>query len=88
MRRAAQNGGRIRGGFTLIEVMVSVALIGILLVGLDFFVFSMGELWGKSGDRRLLDQHVEAVTRYLKREFRIAGLPPANAPVPRPQSNE
>lgn len=66
-----------RRGFTLIEVMISVALIGLLLVGLNFFVFSMGDLWGRSGDRRLVDQHVEAVTRYLKHEFKTAGLPPA-----------
>jgi prepilin-type N-terminal cleavage/methylation domain-containing protein len=66
-----------RRGFTLIEVLLSLALVGIVLVGLNVFVFSMGELWGKNTDVRLFDQHVRAVTRYLQREMLRASLPPA-----------
>jgi prepilin-type N-terminal cleavage/methylation domain-containing protein len=64
-------------GFTLIEVLLSVALVGLVLVGLNLFVFSMGELWGKNTDVRLFDQHVRAVTRFLQRELLRATLPPA-----------
>jgi prepilin-type N-terminal cleavage/methylation domain-containing protein len=64
-------------GFTLLEVLLATALVGLLLAGLNIFIFSMGELWGKNSDRRLFDQHVNAVTRYLQRELRAAGLPPA-----------
>jgi prepilin-type N-terminal cleavage/methylation domain-containing protein len=68
-----------RRGFTLVEVMLSMALVGLVLVGMNTFIFSMGELWGKGTDVRLFDQHVRAVTRYLQREMIRATLPPAAA---------
>lgn len=63
-------------GFTLIEVLVALAIVGMLLVALNTFVFSMGELWGKNSDVRLFDLHVRTVTRYLEHELRAATLPP------------
>ena len=63
--------------FTLIEILLSLALVALLLVGLNTFVFSMGELWGQRTDIRLFDQHVRAVTRFLEHELRAAALPPA-----------
>ena len=65
--------------FTLVEVVLSMALVALVLVGLNTFIFSMGELWGKGSDVRLFDQHVRAVTRYLQREMIRACLPPAAA---------
>jgi prepilin-type N-terminal cleavage/methylation domain-containing protein len=69
-----------RRGFSLIEVVLSMALVGLVLVGLNTFVFSMSELWGKNTDVRLFDQHVRAVTRFLQKEMNRASLPPAAAP--------
>lgn len=66
-----------RGGFTLLEILLSLALIGLLLVSLFTFIFSMGELWGRNTDVRLFDLHVRAVTRFLEHELRAAALPPA-----------
>ena len=66
-----------RRGFTLIEVVMAMALVGLVLVGLNTFIFSMSELWGKNADVRLFDQHVRAVTRFLQREMVRATLPPA-----------
>ena len=63
--------------FTLIELMVALALVTLVLVGLNTFVFSMSELWGRGRDWRLFDQHVRAVTRFLELELRAASLPPA-----------
>jgi hypothetical protein len=57
--------------------VLSIALASLVLVGLNTFVFSMGELWGKNTDVRLFDQHVRAVTRFLQGEVRRASLPPA-----------
>ena len=75
--------------FTLLEVLLSLALVALLLVAMDTFVFSMGELWGRNSDRRLFDQHVNAVTRFLQSEIRRSVLPPsarANAtPVTAPE---
>jgi prepilin-type N-terminal cleavage/methylation domain-containing protein len=64
-------------GFTLLEVLLALALVALVLVALNTFIFSMGELWGRNRDLRLFDQHVRAVTRFLERELRSASLPPA-----------
>jgi len=64
-------------GFTLLETMIALALAGLLMVGLNTFIFSMGELWGRNTDLRLFDQHVRAVTRFLEGELRAAARPPA-----------
>ncbi len=67
-------------GFTLIEILISLALVALVLVSLNTFVFSMGELWGRNTDVRLFDRHVRAVTRFLEHELRTAALPPAAMP--------
>ena len=46
-----------RRGFTLLEMLVSLALLGVLMVTLNTFLFSMSELWGGGRDQRLFDQH-------------------------------
>ncbi len=66
-----------RRGFTLLEILVALALTGLLMVALNTFVFSMGELWGRNTDVRLFDQHVRAVTRFLEHVLRAAARPPA-----------
>ena len=63
--------------FTLLEIMVSLAIVGLILVGMNTFVFSMGEIWGRNADVRLFDQHVNAVTRFIAEQLRAATLPPA-----------
>jgi len=72
---------RSSSGFTLIELLLAVALLGGVLLALNTFVFSMGELWGRSADRRLFEQHVRAVTRHVDGLFRratLAGAQPAD----------
>jgi prepilin-type N-terminal cleavage/methylation domain-containing protein len=76
----APRGGRTRAGFTLLEILLSLALVALLLTAMNTFVFSMGELWGQRADHRLFDQHVRAVTRFLEQELRAAALPPAAQP--------
>jgi prepilin-type N-terminal cleavage/methylation domain-containing protein len=66
-----------RAGFTMLEILIAVALVGALLVALNTFIFSMGELWGRNSDVRLFDQHVRNVTRFLQQELERAALPPA-----------
>lgn len=67
----------LRRGFTLMEILLALALVALLLVALNTFVFSMGELWGRRTDERLFEQHARAVTRFLEHELRAAALPPA-----------
>ena len=75
--RRARHFRHRRAAFTLLEILLSLALVAMMLVALNTFVFSMGELWGKNTDVRLFEQHVRAVTRALERELRAATLPPA-----------
>ena len=65
------------GGFTLLEILLSLAVVGMLLVAMNTFVFSMSELWGRNTDVRLFERHANAVTRFLEHELRAAVLPPA-----------
>jgi prepilin-type N-terminal cleavage/methylation domain-containing protein len=67
----------LRGGFTLLELLLSLALVGLLLVAMNQFIFSMGELWGRGVDVRLFDQHVRAVTRFLEQTLHSTGMPSA-----------
>ncbi len=68
---------RPRRGFTLLEILLALALVGLLLVAMNTFIYSMGELWGQRTDIRLFEQHVRAVTRFLENELRASALPPA-----------
>lgn len=68
-----------RRGFTLLETLLALALAGLLMVALNTFVFSMGELWGRNSDLRLFERHVRAVTRFLQDELRAAARPPAGS---------
>lgn len=53
-------------GFTLLEVLLSLMLIAMILVATTFFIFSMGELWGRGADVRLFDRHTRGLTRFLQ----------------------
>jgi len=68
-----------RRGFTLLETLLAAALLGGLLLALNFFVFSMAEIWGRGSEKRLFQQHVRAVTRELEEMLRVAALPPFGA---------
>lgn len=52
--------------FTLLELLVSLALMAALFVALNQFVFSMGELWGQGAQRRLFERHATAVAYHLQ----------------------
>lgn len=68
---------RARHGFSLLEVLLALTLMMALLLALNVFVFSMGEIWGQNRQRRLFDQHVRAVTRYVEDMLRRAARPSA-----------
>jgi hypothetical protein len=75
--RPPANALRANRAFTLLEILLALALTALVLVSLNTFVFSMGELWGRNADVRLFDRHVRAVTRFLDGELRTAALPPS-----------
>ncbi len=63
LRSSSRRHGR--QGFTLVEVLLSLALLASLLLAMNQFILSMGELWGRNRQQRLFDQHVRAVTRHV-----------------------
>ncbi|MBP7142418.1 MAG: prepilin-type N-terminal cleavage/methylation domain-containing protein [Opitutaceae bacterium] len=65
-----------RSAFTIVEVLIALAIIGLIMIAMNTFVFSMGELWGRGSDVRLFDLHVRNVSRFLERELRSATFPP------------
>ncbi len=77
MRPPPDIARRARAGFTLLEILLSLALASLVLVAMNTFIFSMGELWGRNSETHLFNQHVNAVARYLQGEFRTATFPPA-----------
>lgn len=64
-------------GFTLLEVLLALALLGSLLVALNVFVFSMAEAWGRGRDERLFAQHARAVANHVEGLLESAALGPA-----------
>ena len=52
-------------GFTLIEVLLALALLAALLTAINQFVFSITEAWTKNHDQFVFVQHTRAVTRHL-----------------------
>ncbi len=67
---------RARRAFTLLEILIALAIVALVMVAMNTLIFSMGELWGQNTDLRLFELHVRNVSRYLERELRTAALPP------------
>jgi prepilin-type N-terminal cleavage/methylation domain-containing protein len=63
-----------RRGLTLLELLLALGLFALLMVAINTFVFSMGELWGRGAKERLFKQHARAVTHFLDRSFRESTL--------------
>lgn len=66
-------------GFTLLELLLALALMASLLAALFTFVFSMAEVWGHGAEQRLFEQHANAVTRHVDGMLRRAALPAGGA---------
>jgi prepilin-type N-terminal cleavage/methylation domain-containing protein len=70
--------GRSRHAFTLLEVLLAITIAGSLIIAAVSLALSMGEVWGNGSGKRLFDQHVRGVTRFLDTILRQAEPPPDN----------
>jgi prepilin-type N-terminal cleavage/methylation domain-containing protein len=84
MNRSESRSRRNARGFTLIELLLAMALLTMLVTALLTFVFSMGEIWGRGGDKRLFEQHVSAVTRHVEALLQHAAWPRGGAAAEEP----
>jgi len=63
-----------RGGFTLLEVLLAVALGAMILTLITSLLFSMAELWGAGSNERLFKKHARGVSRFIESSFQKASL--------------
>lgn len=67
-------GSDRRGGFTLLEVLLAVALGAFILTAITSFIFGMAELWGAGSNERLFEKHARGVSRFIESSFQKASL--------------
>lgn len=58
---------RAARGFTLIEIILAMAVTGLLLTGAVSWLFSLSQLWTQRNGTHDFDQHVEGVRYFLGR---------------------
>lgn len=63
---------RSKQGFTLLEMLLAVALGAYLVTMMTAFLFSMAGLWGAGSNERLFEKHARGVSRFLEHSFQTA----------------
>jgi len=61
-------------GFTLIEVILAIAVAGFVLSSATALVVSFSDIWMERDERRFFHEHAEGVTEFLRASFRRAGV--------------
>ena len=59
--------------FTLLEVILAVAITGALLAGAATLMLSVTNAWLERQDRHFFEDHVDGVTEFLQASFSMAG---------------
>lgn len=55
-----------KSAFSLVEVLIAVALTGMLLTGLSLLTFQVMQAWARQADDPLFDRHVDGLRRVLE----------------------
>ncbi len=82
-------------GFTLLEVMLALAITGFVLAAAASLLVSVSNIWTNRQDRHFFQEHVDGVTEFLRASLSEAGTsvrreestapePGASAPTPNP----
>ena len=61
-------------GFTLLEVILAVAVAGFVLSAATTFLVSISSIWAEREDRYFFEDHVDGVNEFLKASFTHAGF--------------
>ncbi|MGJ8651836.1 MAG: PulJ/GspJ family protein [Opitutaceae bacterium] len=62
-----------QSGFTLLEVILAIAITGFLLAAATAFVVSVSRIWIDREERHFFEDHVDGVTEFLQASFSSAG---------------
>ncbi len=58
--------GKGKSAFTLVEVLIALALTGMLLTGLTMLTFQIMQAWAQQAEDPLFDRHVDGLRRVLE----------------------
>lgn len=72
-RLALRTPGRDRAGFTLLEVLLSISITGIILGAAITLIVSVSTIWSNRQDKHFFEGHVDGVTEFLDASLRRAG---------------
>lgn len=67
-------------GFTLLEVLLALAIAGFVLAAAATLLVSVSNIWTNRQDRHFFQEHVDGVTEYLRASFQEAGVTVQVAP--------
>lgn len=71
-----------RAGLTLVEVVVTIAIMGIFMTLLSFHLVNLSNLWLNRSDDDFFEQHVDGVVLFLNKALEAAEGQPGSEEVP------
>ncbi|MEM8867274.1 MAG: prepilin-type N-terminal cleavage/methylation domain-containing protein [Verrucomicrobiota bacterium] len=63
-----------RAGFTLIEIILAIAVAGLVLAAAASFLVSISNIWVTRKERNFFEDHVDGVTEFLRASFDQSGI--------------
>lgn len=70
---------RAKAGFSLLELLLAVALAGLLLTAISFQIVSLSNIWLNRADDDFFTEHANGVASFINASFDRASAPPAQA---------
>ena len=61
-------------GFTLLEMLLAIAITGLILAGAVSLVVSVSNIWSNRQESHFFEEHVDGVTEFLQASFQQAGV--------------
>lgn len=80
--RPPTHARRSRAAFTLIEMVVTLAIMGTFLTLLSFHLVGLSNIWLNRSDDDAFEQHVEGVTLFLRKALEASEATPGEEDLP------